>query len=89
MLAAGAADVAVLMGEKSVDMAQTDPRFRGKIDVAPQPFINFSFYLIVSHKSYNANPNRIEAIWNAIRDVRASAEYRALEERETRRKPRN
>jgi polar amino acid transport system substrate-binding protein len=89
MLAAGSADVAVLMGQQPLDLVRTDPRFKGKIEVAAQPFIKFSFYLIVSRSTYNANPKRIEAIWTAIRDVRATPEYRALEERETRRKSKN
>lgn len=89
MLAAGSADVAVLMGQQSVDLVRTDPRFRGKVEVAPQPFIIFSFYLVVSHSAYAANPKRIEAIWNAIREVRATPDYRALEAQETKRKSRN
>ncbi len=89
MLATGSADVAVLMGQQPLDLIRTDPRFKGKIEVAAQPFTHFSFYLIVSRSTYSANPKRIEAIWNAIRDVRATPEYRALEERETRRKSRN
>jgi polar amino acid transport system substrate-binding protein len=89
MLAAGSADVAVLLGAQWTDLVRTDPRFKGKIEVAPQPFVNFSFYLLVSKSTYNANPKRIEAIWNAIRDVRATADYRALEAQETRRKSKN
>ncbi len=89
MLAAGGADVAVLQGQHPVDLALTDPRFRGKIEVATLPFANFIFYLVINKRTYDANPKRIDAIWTAIHDVRATAEYRALEAQETRHKSKN
>jgi polar amino acid transport system substrate-binding protein len=89
MLAAGSADVAVLMGQQSAELSRSDPRFKSKIEVAPQPFMNFPFFLVINRATYNANPKRIEAIWNAIHDVRASSDYRALEDKETRRRSRN
>jgi len=84
MLAAGSADVAVLTGENPAAMIEADPRFRGKIKLAPHPFVTFSYYLMFNHKIYAAKPKRIEAIWNAIRDVRASTDYRTLESQASR-----
>lgn len=89
MLAAGSADVAVLLGQQATELVRNDARFKGRIEVAPQPFIYFSFYLMISRTTYTANPKRIETIWDAIREVRASPEYRALEAHETRRKSKN
>lgn len=89
MLAAGAADMAVLQSQRPVDLALNDPRFKGKIEVALQPYAIFAFHLLINKRMYEANPKRIDAIWNAIHDVRASAEYRALEAQETRHKSKN
>jgi polar amino acid transport system substrate-binding protein len=79
MLAAGSADVAVLLGHEAADLVQADARFRGKIEVAKAPFITFPFYLMISRRTYQADPKRIEAIWSAIREVRATADYRKRE----------
>ena len=84
MLAAGSADVAVLTGQMSSAMIEADPRFHEKIKLAAQPFVTFPYFLMFNRNVYAANPKRIEAIWSAIRDVRASAEYRALEVQESR-----
>ncbi|MES2127694.1 MAG: transporter substrate-binding domain-containing protein [Pseudomonadota bacterium] len=79
VLAAGSADVAVLLGRSAEKMVQDDPRFAGRITLAPQPFTQFAFYLMVGRKTYAANPARIEAIWNAIATVRIQPDYRKLE----------
>ena len=79
VLAAGTADVAVLLGRSAEKMVQDDPRFAGRIVLAPQPFTQFAFYLMVSRKTYAANPARIEVIWNAIAAARAQPDYRKLE----------
>jgi polar amino acid transport system substrate-binding protein len=79
MLAAGSADIAVLLSHDGAGMVQGDARFRDKIDVAKAPFVVFPFFLMIARKAYSADPARIEAIWNAVRAVRASAEYRKLE----------
>jgi polar amino acid transport system substrate-binding protein len=79
MLAADSSDVAVLLGRSAEDRVRDDPRFRGKVGLAKEPFVTFPFYLMISKKKHAADPARFEAIWNAIRTVRASAEYRKLE----------
>jgi polar amino acid transport system substrate-binding protein len=85
MLLAGMADVAVLQGLAATDLAKRDPRFRGKITQSKQLYMQLPVYLMVSHKTYEANPKRIETIWSAIAAVRASADYRAQEQGATRR----
>jgi polar amino acid transport system substrate-binding protein len=84
LLAAGTADVAVLQGRAAAEMVRNDPRFAGRIALARQPFVVFDFYLVVSRKTYEREPHRIEDIWRAIAQVRATPEYRKLEAAEMR-----
>jgi polar amino acid transport system substrate-binding protein len=86
LLAAGNADVAVLMTEISEQDLRTDPRFRTLVTRSPLPYMEFPLFLLASRASYEQDPARIEAIWSAIATVRASADYRKLEELELRRR---
>jgi polar amino acid transport system substrate-binding protein len=86
LLASGTADVAVLMENSVQNMLRDDQRFRGRIVMAPAPFTVFPFYLLIGRTSYEKNPARIEAIWSAIATVRASPDYRKLEEAQLRRR---
>ena len=86
MLAEGAADVAVLFGLEAEDLART-PRFRDKVKEVGPAFMTMPFYLLVSHASYQRDPQRFEAIWNSIRAVRMTVTYRQLEDGATRRTP--
>jgi polar amino acid transport system substrate-binding protein len=79
VLAAGTADVAVLMEHSVQGMLSDDPRFRGTIIKAPAPFIVLPFYLLIGHASYSSNPARFETLWNAIATARASPAYRKRE----------
>lgn len=79
LLAVGAADVAVLMGRSAEGMVRDDPRFQGRIMLARQPFAALDFHLMIGRKTYERDPKRFEAIWNAIAAVRATPEYRKLE----------
>ncbi len=79
LLAAGGADVAALMVPLDDTLLRDDPRFRGRIVKAPQPYATFPLYLLINRASYARDPARIEAIWSAIATVRASADYRKLE----------
>jgi polar amino acid transport system substrate-binding protein len=80
LLAAGSADVAVLMGRDAENLLREDPRYVGKMVLAKQPFASFDFHLMVGRKSYDKEPKRFEAIWNAIAKVRATADYQRLEQ---------
>ena len=86
LLASGTADVAVLMENSVQNMLRDDPRFRGRIVMAPTPFTVFPFYLLIGRASYEKNPARMEAIWSAIAAVRASPDYRKREEAQLRRR---
>jgi len=74
------ADVAVLQGGEARELASSDPRYADIIHRAPIPYVVMPLYLAINQKIYDANPKRIIAIWNAIRQVRESAEYRAQAE---------
>ncbi|WP_051293864.1 substrate-binding periplasmic protein [Pseudoduganella violaceinigra] len=80
LLAAGSADVAVLMGRDAEGLLRDDPRFQGRLVLAKEPFASFDFHLMVSHKAYGKDPRRIEALWNAIAKVRATTDYQRLEQ---------
>lgn len=80
LLAAGSADVAVLMGRDAENLLRDDPRYHGRVLLAKQPFATFDFHLMVARKAYDKEPQRFEAIWNAIAKVRATAEYQRLEQ---------
>lgn len=76
---AGVADVAVLQGSDAQLLAHHDPRFADKILEARQPFVVFHFYLMIGKKSFEADPKRIQAIWQGIAQVRQSVDYRKVE----------
>ena len=80
LLAAGSADVAVLMGRDAENLLKEDPRFQGRVVLARQPFATFDFHLMVGRKAYDKEPKRFEALWNAIARVRATADYQRLEQ---------
>jgi len=80
LLAAGSADVAVLMGRDAENLLKEDPRYQGRVMLAKQPFASFDFHLMAGRKSYDKDPKRFEALWNAIAKVRATADYQRLEQ---------
>lgn len=80
LLAAGSADVAVLMGRDAENLLKADPRYKGRVVLAKEPFASFDFHLMVNRKSYDKEPKRFEAMWNAIAKVRATADYQRLEQ---------
>ena len=84
LLAAGSADVAVLMGRDAENLLREDPRYQGRVVLAKQPFASFDFHLMAGRKAYDKDPRRFEAIWNAIARVRATAEYQRLEQSQVR-----
>ncbi|HEX8955373.1 MAG TPA: hypothetical protein VF798_03830 [Burkholderiaceae bacterium] len=56
-----------------------DARFRDVIRKGGMPYLTTDAYLMPARPSYERDPGRVQAIWNDIRAVRASAEYRKLE----------
>ncbi|MES2315893.1 MAG: transporter substrate-binding domain-containing protein [Pseudomonadota bacterium] len=85
LLVTGTADVAALMELASQSMLRDDPRLRGRVAKAPVPFTSMPLYLLFSRTTYQQNPERIEAIWNAVATAKANPAYRKQEAAQTRR----
>lgn len=79
MLTTGSFDVAVLQGFEASRLAQQDARFKGKIQQAEIPYTTVNLHLMLSRPAYQRDPQRVEAIWQAIGAVRQTKEYRQLE----------
>lgn len=77
-LSEGMVDVAVLQSVEAEYLRREDPRFKSKIALAATPFAILPLYLGINQASYEHDSRRIEAIWNEIRTVRNSPEYRKL-----------
>jgi polar amino acid transport system substrate-binding protein len=80
MLTKGSFDVAVLQGLEASKLAHEDPRFKGKVRQAELPYATVHLHLMVGRGVYQRDPQRIEAIWQAIGTVRQSRDYRQIEE---------
>lgn len=80
VLATGSVDVAVLQGLEASRLVRDDARFKGRIRQADVPYATVNLYLMVARGTYQRDPQRIEAIWQAIGTVRQSRDYRQLEE---------
>lgn len=78
LLVTGLFDAAVLQGLEARWLAQNDPRFRGRVQLAPQPYATLAEFLIIGRHTYQDDSARINAIWRAIAAVRQSREYRQL-----------
>jgi polar amino acid transport system substrate-binding protein len=78
MLAAGAADAAVLEGLAAHSLARNDARFKGKVTEARPPYMVMSAYLSFSRLAYQREPSRIEAIWSALSTVRSNPDYQRM-----------
>ncbi|MFZ6801119.1 transporter substrate-binding domain-containing protein [Undibacterium sp. Di24W] len=78
LLVKGAADIAILQGTETENVVKYDSSINSKIRSAEAAFISLPMYLPVNRETYTQNPRRIEAIWNAIREIRTSSEYRQL-----------
>lgn len=79
LLLSGAIDAAVLQGDQAQLLLKNDPRFQNQIKVMPKPFVSKPLYLMVAKTTYEAQTKRIEAIWHAIQEARATPAYQALE----------
>ncbi len=79
-LAVGSVEVAVLQGVDAQWLCANDARFQGLIRQGSAPYAVLPLYLLPARLSYGRDPKRMQAIWSEIRNVRASAEYRKLEE---------
>jgi polar amino acid transport system substrate-binding protein len=80
MLTVGGYDVAILQGLEASQLVHEDARFKGRVRQAPLPYATVNLHLMVGSEVYRRDPQRIEAIWQAIGTVRQSKDYRQLEE---------
>lgn len=80
MLVAGAADAAVLLGVDGEEKLAANPAYRARVEQAKLIFSAVPLYLMISRKTFEAEPHRINRVWQGIRTVRASPAYRKLEE---------
>ncbi len=80
MLTKGSFDVAILQGLEASKLAHEDPRFKGKVLQADLPYSTVNLYLMVGRGVYQRDPQRVEAIWQAIGSVRHTRDYRQIEE---------
>lgn len=80
MLTVGGYDVAILQGLEASRLAQDDARFKGRVKQAELPYSTVNLHLMVGSGVYRRDPQRVEAIWQAIGTVRQTKEYRQMEE---------
>lgn len=74
-LLGGRGDVAILPANDGLEAMQ-DPRWAGKIEVLPAPFMTQEFFMAFSSRYYQSRPDLVEALWQAIADIKNSREYR-------------
>lgn len=80
MLMVGSADAAVVLGVEAEEKLAAHPQYQARIEQAKAIFSAVPLYLMVSRKTYESDPHRINRVWQAIRSVRATASYKKLEE---------
>lgn len=74
-------DVAVLLqGELASQLAET-PDLRQRLDILPHPFIEKPYYLLLSHRLVQSEPQLAEQIWAAIARERARPAWQEKERR--------
>ena len=61
-------------------LCANDARFRDLVRKGGTPYFTTHVYLMSGRLSFDRDPKRVQAIWNEIRTVRATSEYRKLEE---------
>lgn len=79
LLMAGSVEIAVLQSSQAGYLVRTDPRFRDKVEVLPQPFASVPLYLLMSRKTWAREPKRLEKIWQAIALEREADAYKKQE----------
>ncbi len=80
MLIVGSADAAVVLGVEAEEKLAASPQYQARIEQAKYVFSAVPLYLMVGRKTYEADPHRINRLWQGIRTVRATPSYRKLEE---------
>lgn len=73
-LLAGRGELLVMNSQAAAEEL-TDPEFRGKLEILPVPFLSFTLYIAFNRNFQAADPAYVDAIWNEIGRLRASAEW--------------
>jgi len=73
-LLAGRGDVAI-GAEYSGYALMADPRYAGKVEAVPAAFSEEPYYLALSKRFRDTNPDSAEQLWNAIGRIRKSPAY--------------
>jgi polar amino acid transport system substrate-binding protein len=84
LVVAGGADTAVLQGDIAIALARRDPRFKGKVVEAKEPYMTSAYYLVFNRALALREPGRIEAIWQAIASTRSTPDYQKRESEQLR-----
>ncbi|MBC7712183.1 MAG: hypothetical protein H7177_02530 [Rhizobacter sp.] len=77
MLSLGRADLAIIQQSIAEDLLQKD-EFKNKLEILPIPFISFDLYLVFSKSFYKKESVFSEAIWNELKLLRSSPEWKKL-----------
>lgn len=75
---AGRSDVAVGTEYHGRELL-TMPQYAGKIEELPLPFTDAPYFLASSRRFYEANPQLMEQLWDAIGRIRRSPAYQAAQ----------
>ena len=75
---AGRADVAVGTEYHGRELL-AQPQFAGRIEELPVPFTEAPYFLVTSRHFYEANPQLMEKLWDAIGRIRRTPAYQALQ----------
>lgn len=79
-LVAGRLAGAAVLGSSHSLLANKDPRLAAQIETLPQPLVEKSYYLVLSHGFATGRTDLANRLYKAIEAVRKSPEYRKLEQ---------
>lgn len=74
-------DVAVLLQGELVSLLAETPEWRDRLDILPRPFVEKPYYLLLSHRLVQSNPQLAEQLWNGIARERARPAWQEKERR--------
>jgi polar amino acid transport system substrate-binding protein len=83
MLMVGSADAVVVLGVEAEEKLAANPQYQARIEQAKMVYSSVPLYLLISRKTYEADPHRINRVWQGIRTVRGTPSYRKLEDAAT------
>ena len=78
MVLLGRAQAAAMVTQVG-DWVIANPPYQGKFEKVSTPLVQKPYYLMLSYQLLKADPDFANAIWDAIAEVRESAEYKQTE----------